>query len=207
MAIQIPDMTPDRVKQARTVDLVAFYNRKTGSNILKFADRATAERRCLEIIANGKPAVKPPKNTRKFDPTMEGKGAERAAQPKPQRVDPKKAHAAIRRTMAEIPSAMEMLARTVTSEKKPRASDASADPHRRRGPAPKYPLDSKLEVRVENPKRPGTTAYEEFEIYKVAKTVGDYVKFGGQLAYMNYDIKRGFVKVHPPVAAKSAKAA
>lgn len=57
-------------------------------------------------------------------------------------------------------------------------------------------------VQTTNPKRKDTRAHEEYEFYRTATTVAMYVDFGGQLAYLNYDVKRGFIKIVPPGAAK-----
>lgn len=47
----------------------------------------------------------------------------------------------------------------------------------------------------ENPKRANTKAYDNFELYKKSKTVGDFVKAGGDTGYMGFDHKSGFIKV------------
>lgn len=47
----------------------------------------------------------------------------------------------------------------------------------------------------ENPKRANTKAYDNFELYKKSKTVGDFIKAGGDTGYMGFDHKSGFIKV------------
>lgn len=85
---------------------------------------------------------------------------------------------------------------TTKSAKKTATPQAKKDGPGRPGAAPKYPLTATITVVAkENPKRPGSKAHKEFEFYKKAKTVGDYVKMGGTLSYLNYDAKAGFIKV------------
>lgn len=217
-SLQIPTLTADQVPTARGVDLVAFYNRTTGSSILKFQDRKTAERRCLELIEKqgaGKP-VKQVKADRKLDvkpdakptPDVEKTYPQRVAaenplrqklgrtEKKPMPVQPKRQLNNVRAVLADrmVRSPMELMTQTLTTPK-PEPKPRSADGHKR-GPKPKWPLDARIElVAKENPKRKGTIAYEEFEFYKQIKTVREYLNFGGQLAYMNYDQKRGYIKI------------
>jgi hypothetical protein len=217
-SLQIPTLTAAQVPTARGVDLVAFYNRMTGKSILKFQDRATAERRCLELIekqVEGKP-VKQAKADRKLDvkpdakptPDVEKTYPQRVAaenplrqklgrtEKKPMPVQPKRQLNNVRAVLADrmVRSPMELMTQTLTTPK-PEPKPRSADGHKR-GPKPKWPLDARIElVAKENPKRKGTIAYEEFEFYKQIKTVREYLNFGGQLAYMNYDQKRGYIKI------------
>ena len=60
----------------------------------------------------------------------------------------------------------------------------------------KYAPEAVITVMAkENPKREGSKAHKEFELYKKAKTVADYVRLGGTLGYLNYDASAGFIKV------------
>lgn len=43
--------TVEEVKAAKTGDLVAFWNEKADKPVKKFADRATAEKRCISLLA------------------------------------------------------------------------------------------------------------------------------------------------------------
>ncbi len=62
--------------------------------------------------------------------------------------------------------------------------------------AGKFAETDKIVVLVkENPKRANTKAYDNFELYKKSKTVGDFIKAGGDTGYMGFDHKSGFVKV------------
>lgn len=47
------------IKNAKTAELVSFYNRHSGRNIKKFQDRATAETRVAELIAEIREEAKP----------------------------------------------------------------------------------------------------------------------------------------------------
>lgn len=100
-------------------------------------------------------------------------------------------------------AAMKAIAKAATAHPIP-TGDAERRP--RKAPAKKaagakattakFPPTARIIVlAAKNPKRAGTLAFEEFEFYKKAKTVQAYVDMGGQLAYMNYDVKRGFIKI------------
>lgn len=43
--------TIEEIKAAKTADLVAFWNAKSDKPVKKFADRATAEKRCISLLA------------------------------------------------------------------------------------------------------------------------------------------------------------
>ena len=44
-----------------------------------------------------------------------------------------------------------------------------------------------LTVRKENPKTVGSAAHARYEMYKTAKTVGEYLSLGGTRADLRYD--------------------
>lgn len=224
--LNIKPLTIEDLATAKMVDMVAYYNRLTGKAILKFQDRATAVRRCTELIekqAAAKPIkqAEPPRihkdaaplvdpdatNFKKVaarNPLRQATGRD---DPKPRPRSVSRDLNAVRAVMAERGitsplSPMDMMASTLTAP--PRKIQA-VDSTRRRGPKPKWPLESRVElVQKTNPKRKGTLAYDEYEFYKDCKTVADYINYGGQLAYMNYDEKRGYIKIHQPAAKKAA---
>lgn len=43
--------TVEEIKAAKTAELVAFWNAKSDKPVKKFADRATAEKRCISLLA------------------------------------------------------------------------------------------------------------------------------------------------------------
>lgn len=50
-------------------------------------------------------------------------------------------------------------------------------------------------VEKKNPKKPSSGAFHQYEKYKTCKTVGDFLDAGGTSADLNYDSKKGFIKV------------
>ena len=218
--LNVKPLTLADLKTAKMVDMVAFYNRLTGKAILKFQDRATAVARCTKLIEHPptKAPAEPPRVIKDTGPAIDpdANNYRKAANKNPLRQKLGKAEVenrprsakrdltAVQTVMTErgVPSAMEMMARTITA---PPRKVQSVDQSRKRGPKPKWPLES-LVVLVEknNPKRKDTLAHEEYELYRNCRTVKDYVDFGGQLAYMNYDEKRGFIKIVAPTAKRSA---
>lgn len=43
--------TAEEIRNAKTADLIAFYNAKAEKPVKKFADRATAEKRCVALLS------------------------------------------------------------------------------------------------------------------------------------------------------------
>jgi len=166
--------TVSEIKTAKTADLVATYNSLTGKSIKKFSDRATGEKQVAKELAKlgtaGDAKLTMSLATGKLKVTRPAAKPVKNADPMTQ--------------MADVLNGK--------APKLPKKPGSAA----KRGAPSKYPLTAKILVVAEsNPKRSGTLAYEEFELYKKAKTVGDYVKMGGQLAYLNYDAKRKFIKI------------
>jgi len=61
----------------------------------------------------------------------------------------------------------------------------------------KYAPEQKITVVAkENPRREGTDVYDQFEILKKSKTVGDYQKKGGRMGSLVKSVKKGWAKVH-----------
>lgn len=47
----------------------------------------------------------------------------------------------------------------------------------------------------ENPKRPGSASFERYDLYKKAKTVGDFIDAGGKSADIAYDVKHEYIEL------------
>ena len=52
----------------------------------------------------------------------------------------------------------------------------------------------KLEMK-KNPKRVGSKAWERYEMYEDAKSVGEYLEKGGNVADLRYDYAKGFLEL------------
>lgn len=64
------------------------------------------------------------------------------------------------------------------------------------GRAPSISDDAVLTfVAAENPKRKGTDAYRKFAVYKKGMTIGEVVRKNVDRADVNYNLKRGFIKI------------
>lgn len=50
-------------------------------------------------------------------------------------------------------------------------------------------------LQKDNPKREGSSAYKNYELYRKAKTVGDFLEAGGTSADLRYDATHGYIKV------------
>lgn len=98
--------------------------------------------------------------------------------------------------------------------KAPKAEKAPKEPKPEKAPsnrvklAKTYPEDAKLTLLQEaNPKKPGSRAYQIFEFYRKAATVGDFFvataeyvapsgkKQPGTYGDITYDVGHGFIKV------------
>ncbi len=55
--------------------------------------------------------------------------------------------------------------------------------------------DKIVVLAAENPKRANTKAHATFELYSKAKTVGAFKAADGDVGYLNFDIKSGYVKL------------
>ncbi len=55
--------------------------------------------------------------------------------------------------------------------------------------------DTVLKYQESNPKRAGSKAHQRFEVYMKAKTVEEFLKFGGLKADLRYDDSKGFVEI------------
>lgn len=59
-----------------------------------------------------------------------------------------------------------------------------------------YKAEMKIKLLVkENPKREGSASYDRYELYRTAKTIGQFVEGGGKLADIKYDSEREFISV------------
>jgi hypothetical protein len=47
----------------------------------------------------------------------------------------------------------------------------------------------------ENPKRPGSSSFDRFALYKKSKTVGDFIEAGGKSADVAYDVKHEYIEL------------
>lgn len=73
------------------------------------------------------------------------------------------------------------------------------------GRSAKYPHEAKIALQKDadgkiygpdnNPKRAGSKTHERFKLYKTGMSVGDFLKAGGQMADISYDVDKGFIKV------------
>lgn len=77
------------------------------------------------------------------------------------------------------------------------AAKKATPPAREKAPrSGKYDEKAKLTVLVkENPKREGSKAYDKFERYFKAKTVGAFFEMGGTSANLDWDVDHGYIKV------------
>ena len=57
------------------------------------------------------------------------------------------------------------------------------------------PLDARIQVQQENPKRAGSAAHARFELYKSATSKAEFIALGGTTADFAYDVDREFVRV------------
>lgn len=75
----------------------------------------------------------------------------------------------------------------------PKAAKAGAA---KRGRAGAYALDAAIKVLVkDNPKREGTRAHKMYPKYATSKTVGDYLKAGGQWSDLRWDAEKKFISI------------
>ena len=74
------------------------------------------------------------------------------------------------------------------------AADATArQPPPRAARRPSVAPAARIRVQQENPKRPGSKSHARFELYKSAKTKGEYLALGGTSGDFTYDVDQGFV--------------
>ena len=66
-----------------------------------------------------------------------------------------------------------------------------------RPPVPDGPFDDSvgIEFKIENPKRPSSRSYEVYELYKMAKTVGEARRLGASTGHIKYDLSKGHAKL------------
>ena len=94
-----------------------------------------------------------------------------------------------------------MAAKKAKTEKKDKEGrDAGEDsPIGRKGARGPMGVDidkSKIKLLVkENPKREGSTAHEQFALYKEGMTVRQYLEVGGRTSGIKYDVAHEFVKL------------
>ena len=50
-----------------------------------------------------------------------------------------------------------------------------------------------IQCQLENPKKPGSKSHACYELYKVARSVGELWLLGGTLADLRHDVSKGFV--------------
>jgi hypothetical protein len=63
-----------------------------------------------------------------------------------------------------------------------------------KGRAPKFDLDAKIKVMVdENPKRKGTASYKRFEKYENGMKVADAIAKGVKTADIHWDVKHNYI--------------
>lgn len=81
------------------------------------------------------------------------------------------------------------------AEKQPAAKKPKKAAAPERGRAPSVSDDAVLTYVAENPKRKGTDAFRKFAVYKKGMTIGEVVKKNVDRADVNYNLKRGFIKI------------
>ena len=66
-----------------------------------------------------------------------------------------------------------------------------------RPPVPYGPLDDSMVIKlnIENPKRPSSRSHEVYELYKMAKTVGEARRLGASTGHIKYDSSKGHAKL------------
>lgn len=158
----------------KLAELVELYNLATDGTLRKFRDRATALRRTEEALSQSNLTA-----VRHDDGELD------ALVILDEPTDSQDAQTVPAPAEGTVPAAP-----APTSER-PVAS-ATGRPGR---PAA-TPDDTPLTLNVEqNPKRPGTESHERFELYRRARTVGDYIAAGGRRADILWDSdpRRGFI--------------
>jgi hypothetical protein len=76
-------------------------------------------------------------------------------------------------------------------EKAPKAEGEGG----RRGRAPAWPLDAKIKVLVENPKRAGTASHDRFALYGKGTTVGAFLEAGGTSGDLHWDSEHEYISI------------
>lgn len=75
------------------------------------------------------------------------------------------------------------------------AKSAKPAPSGQRGVA-RFSKDATISIlAASNPKRPGSLAYERFELYETASTVATFLAAGGRRVDLDWDAKHGFIQV------------
>ena len=71
-----------------------------------------------------------------------------------------------------------------------------------RPPVPDGPLDDSMAIKcnIENPKRPPSRSHEVYELYKMAKTVGEAPRLGASAGHIQYDPSKGHAKLEGTTA-------
>ena len=88
-------------------------------------------------------------------------------------------------------------ARPPADSRSPVAGGSHSPPRRRR---PAVPMDVRIRVQQDNPKRPGSLSFRRFEAYKAATTKGELISLGGTSSDFSHDVDRGFIVVLDPPA-------
>lgn len=125
----------------------------------------------------------------------------KAAKPEAAKAPAKKASKPEATTKADDKKAVATAKKAAAAPVKNKAADKkeAAPAKDKKAAAPragKFAESDKIVVLAkENPKRANTKAHANFELYKKSKTVGDFIKAGGDTGYMGFDHKSGFIKV------------
>lgn len=213
------NITTETLSTAKTADLVAFYNMRTGRGIKKFETRAIAEARVREIlnrdalppmvkglvVAAGAPSpavarVAKARNSARVATERPSKGVVLAATPDGQLVR--------KEVRGRAPTAMDQIAATVASApakksaaKKP-AAPAKKPAKKPSGErAPRFTLDGRITVLVKGNPKHGTAA-ARYDLYRNGMTVAAYIAASGQRRDVVWDQKMGFIRVDEPGAQR-----
>lgn len=77
----------------------------------------------------------------------------------------------------------------------------TAETTERKGAAPRTPKNSIIRVKVtSNPKRPGSASHTRFAHYADGQTVEDFLKAGGTMGDINFDVGKGYIALEPGTA-------
>ena len=71
-----------------------------------------------------------------------------------------------------------------------------------RPPVPDGPLDDSMAIKfkIDNPKRPSSRSHEVYELYKMAKTVGEARRLGASTGHIKNDLSKGHAKLEGTTA-------